>query len=403
MRNGKKKYLFYFGIAALSFCLIYTALFAGIRQEFIKRSNAEISALIGSILSAYPEVPEEEIIAALKNNDSVSGREFTNKYGFAPGDFLSSGAKAFSLQEYILSFFIGAGLIAAFAVGFFIMKKREEREIRELTAYLKRIERGDYALHLTDNSEEELSRLSNEIYKLTVLFRENARDSLKKSENLSRSLADISHQIRTPLTSVSILLDNITDDPEMDDGTRQDFLREIRRQLNLIEELVTSLLKLSKFDSGTVKLNPVPLTAEKLLSDATENLSVLSDLKNIAITAEGDLDVSFLADRRWQTEAVSNILKNCIEHSPENSKITVTAENTGIYLRIKMQDEGEGIGKEDLSRIFERFYKAKNAGKDSIGVGLSLAKTVIEADGGYIKVSSEEGKGTTFTVGYKRA
>ena len=142
------------------------------------------------------------------------------------------------------------------------------------------------------------------------------------------------------------------------------------------------------------------INLKKLIDNVINNLAIMIDIKNIKIEEKIDEDVILRADYNWQLEALTNIIKNCIEHSKEDSKIKIEVENNSIFVKIKITDEGEGIAKEDLSHIFERFYKSKQVSENSIGIGLSLAKTIIEKENGYIKVDSELGKGTTFEIKY---
>ena len=369
-----------------------------------QQTNVQMAVLAGNIKANYPDIGEAELLHLLNDPQNLAdGQAFLLKYGVYGGAFAGAAQQRFAAAAFIWLFACGAGVfLCCGAVSVFIARKRG-RALNDLTAYLKQIGKGQDTLRIDENDEGELSKLKNEIYKLTVLLRETAAANSRKSDALARSIADISHQIRTPLTSAGILLDNVAGTPEMDPATRADFINEARGRLRLISELCVTLLQLSKFDAGAIRLHPAQITPRQLLNAAVENLSVLLDLKNITPEMTGDLDIPFTADLHWQTEAFTNILKNAVEHSPENSVVRMSAENSGLFLSIRVADAGEGIDSADLPHIFERFYKAKNAGPDSFGVGLNLAKTVIEADGGSIKVSSESDKGTAFTVAYRRS
>ena len=197
------------------------------------------------------------------------------------------------------------------------------------------------------------------------------------------------------------MLDNLIDDEDIDKEIRQDFIRDIKRDVMNINFLVQAILKLSNFDSNTINF----IKDEKLLKDivdeAITNVSALCDLKNIEIKKNGSETATIFCDFRWQVEAITNILKNCIEHSKDNNKIIIKYETNSVYSMISIRDFGEGIAKEDLPHIFERFYKGKNSSSDSVGIGLALAKTIIEEDKGNIYVDSYE-NGTIFTVKYFR-
>ena len=198
------------------------------------------------------------------------------------------------------------------------------------------------------------------------------------------------------------MLDNINDNPDMSEDVRNDFILEISKQVDWISSLVISLLKIAKFDAGTIKMENEKIDAQKLISDVIDSLAILIEVKEIKIETNIDKNSTFIADYKWQKEALINILKNSIEHSPQGSKILITVENNSVFLKIKIQDYGYGIDKKDLKHIFERFYKAKNSSEDSIGIGLSLSKAIIEKNNGYIKVDSELEKGSTFEIKYMK-
>ncbi len=215
-------------------------------------------------------------------------------------------------------------------------------------------------------------------------------------------MEDISHQIKTPLTSISIMLDSIIENKEMDELTKNKFLHEIRRQLDWINWLVISLLKLSKLDSNTIEFNPKEFYVEELIKQLLQNLSVPLEIKGQEVIVEGQENTKLIADFNWQLEAISNILKNCIEHTDEGKKIHISYSENNFYTSIRIKDEGKGIAKEELKHIFERFYKGKSSNENSIGIGLALSKTIIEKDNGYIICSSTLGKGTMFEIRYMK-
>lgn len=402
MKANAKKWIGFYILAFLIPALLAAGAFLSVRAAYRAQSDRQLAALIGALREEYPELDEAQILALLQNEENVSaGEAFLEKYGYYGNMFYSAASGRFARAGFICVLAGCAGTFLCCGAVMLLHGRTRRKEIADLTDYLKQIGRGADSLKIDENDEGELSKLQSEIYKLTVLLRETALESKKHSRALSSSLEDISHQIRTPLTAASVLLDNVIETPEMDASTRAEFLMQARGRLRLISDLCITLLRLSKFDSGTVELHPAPVTPRRLIGSALENLSVLLDIKNISVVCSGDLDAVFTADPVWQTEAITNILKNAAEHSPENGKIDITAENSGLFVSIRITDHGEGIDEADLPHIFERFYKAKNAGPDSFGVGLSLAKTVIERDNGTLRAVSKKGEGSTFTAAYR--
>lgn len=231
------------------------------------------------------------------------------------------------------------------------------------------------------------------------MLKEQAENSYNDKINLKSSLEDISHQLKTPLTSINIMLDNILDNPEMDDETKLDFITDIKRETNNINLLIQALLKLSKFDTNTVKFNNEENDLKQIINEAIKNVSVLCDLKNIKIIFNCENNLNLICDKKWQIESLTNIIKNCVEYSEENNKININVENNKIYYLIKIKDYGKEINKKDLNHIFERFYKGKNSKNDSIGIGLALSKAIIEKNNGKVWVESNENE-TIFYVQY---
>ena len=196
------------------------------------------------------------------------------------------------------------------------------------------------------------------------------------------------------------MLDNILEDKEMDSATKEKFIVNIKREITNISSLVGELLKLSKFDANVVTMEKKEVSLKELVRLAILNVEMMAELKNIEIKVEYSNEGKIQGDLKWQAEAITNILKNCIEHSKEKSRLLIKIDTNKVYSSISIKDYGKGIAKKDLPHIFERFYKGKNSSSDSVGIGLSLAKTIIEKNNGNITVDSKEGYGTTFTIKY---
>lgn len=368
-------------------------------RKYLKIVNAKIDNIISEVIEKYPDITEEELLEILKNNETPES-SVLEKYGYTPdisyiktlGEQIETNKKQ-NIALVIIFGTVSLGIYLIYVI-------TQEKKIAEINEYIKQINNKNYILKIEENDNGELSKLRNELYKTTVLLKETAEISEKEKENLSTAITDISHQLKTPLTSIRIMLDNIQDNPDMEKAVRDDFLADISKQIDWISSLVVSLLKIAKFDAGTIKMENNEINAKNLIDNIVSNLAILIELKNIEIITTVDEKATFIADYKWQQEALTNILKNAIEHSKHNSRIYITVENTNLFLKIIIKDEGSGIDKEDLKHIFQRFYKTKNSSENSIGIGLPLAKAIIEQSNGYIKVETKYGEGTSFEVKY---
>ena len=386
-------------VIVLLFIIIFVVVIKMQNKVYSKIVNEKINDIINNVMEKYPEVKEQDILKIINNRDD-SSENILEKYGY--DDELSYIKE---LRENINKNLINtAVLIGIFGIASLSIFMRyvliQEKELKEINEYIKEVNNKNYSLKIEDNKDGELSRLRNELYKTTVILREAAENSEEEKEKLSIAIADISHQLKTPLTSIRIMLDNISDNPDMPQEIREDFIQDISKQVEHMSSLVISLLKTAKFDAGTIKMENEEIDAKKLIDSVINNLAILIEIKEIEVITKIDEKAIFIADYKWQQEALTNILKNAIEHSQPKSNIYIIVENTSIFLKIKIKDEGQGIEQKDLKHIFERFYKAKNCNEDSIGIGLSLAKTIIEQNNGYIKATSEVGKGTLFEIKY---
>ncbi|NLO21768.1 MAG: HAMP domain-containing histidine kinase [Syntrophomonadaceae bacterium] len=271
------------------------------------------------------------------------------------------------------------------------------REIAQLSRYLRKISTGAYSLDVRDNQEGELSILKNDIYKVTLMLSE--QNSLWQQEKLRLSdvIADISHQLKTPLTSMLVMADLLSDS-KLPEKKRAEFTHKTCLQLERMDWLVSSLLKLSKIDAGTAVFQRDLVRVKELLEKAIEPLLIPMEIKEQSIKVTGEEGISFIGDIQWTREALINILKNCVEHTPAGGSIWVSFTENALFTEIVIADNGPGIPKEDLPYIFKRFYKGKNAGEDSVGIGLAMAHSIISSQNGIIEVKSQEDEGTEFTI-----
>ena len=369
--------------------------------------NEKIAEIMGKISESNPEIDSREIIEILnsaKNTEQYEkGQKELSKYGIEIDKInsikLIENQMKTNLKLNILIIVLFSILWMTIIV---LYLRKRDKKIKQITNYINQIKNKKYDLNIEENTEDELSNLKNELYKITIMLKEESEISKKDKENLKISVEDISHQLKTPLTSITIMLDNLKDNPNMEEKTKQKFIFEISKQVEWINWLVISMLKLSKLDANVVQFYDEKINLNKFIGEIIKNLEIPIEVKNQKIIIDGNENVSFIGDYKWQQEAITNIIKNCIEHNANNGTIYINYEENSLFTKITIRDEGEGISKEDLKHIFERFYKGKNSSENSVGIGLALAKNIIEKNNGMINCKSELDKGTEFVIKYMK-
>ena len=382
-------------------CLFVLFLFLNIYEykTYTKNFNNKISAIINVIKKDYPKITDKEIIEII-NNDTLKTNDFFNKYGIDVNNksiLIKNDRDYHKFLAINLSFLTIT--VAILLIIYIRYNYKKEKDIKDIIKCIEQINKKNYEIQIDSISEDELSILKNEIYKTTIMLKEAAENSSKDKLNLKKSLEDISHQLKTPLTSILVMLDNIIEDSNMEEKIRNDFIVDIKRNVLNINFLVQSLLKLSKFDANTIHFVKQENDLKTIVEESIKNVSTLCDLRNINIKLNIKENSKIICDDKWQIEALTHIIKNAIEHSKNNSNIIINIENNNVYSMIEVIDFGEGIAKKDIKHIFERFYKCKNTKTDSIGIGLALAKTIIEEDKGTISVESNKLE-TKFIIKY---
>ena len=356
-----------------------------------------ISAIFGAISARYPDMEHGDWMQYLNaTGNEEDGEAFLHQYGILQGDMpilqAQTTQKRFQITGNLVWILICIGILLIFIC----YQKQRNRKIQELVDYIRKIEHGIYRIEIEENDEGELSRLQNELYKITVMLRESSELAGQQKKALADSVSDISHQLKTPLTSCLVLLDNLSESENMTEETRRRVLSEITGQLTSVSWLVQVLLKLSRLDAGVVELKEEELSVSALIRGAVEKVGLLAEWKQIDIQVMGEEEPFIKGDRHWLEEALVNLIKNAIEHSPEDSEIRIQVEDNQVYTCIHVRDFGSGISYEDQKHIFERFYRSADAGEDSVGIGLALAQEIMKRQNGYLTVESEPGQGTTF-------
>lgn len=315
---------------------------------------------------------------------------------FLIGWVILTGLSIFSMiviNDYVIYIL----LIYSLSIGtlFIFLSIFRYQKLEKLNHYLRDLSLGNTRLSFEDLLEGELSILQSELYKLTVTIRQQNQQLQQDKESLSRSLADISHQLKTPLTSLYMMFD-LMRNPLLDEHKRELFMSQSLQQLHRMKSLINSLLKMSRLESETVKFSKEWVNASQLALESQSSLDILMDIQSTSISTEILTDKIY-CDKNWTQEAINNILKNAIEHSQPNNQICFVIKKGSLGYQIQITNVGNTIAPEDLQKIFTRFYKSKDAFYDSVGIGLSLSKQIIEHQNGFIDVTSQRNQ-TTFTI-----
>ena len=250
--------------------------------------------------------------------------------------------------------------------------------------------------HIDVHTIEELKELE----KIRLSQESEKNRELLWQKNL---MSDISHQIKTPLTSISVMLDRISEDRNMPEDIKRKLLTDVRHSSNYIISLVQSLLTLSRLDADAITMKQEEVSVGELLGICRERTEILAELGEVKVRVLRCGNFSLTCDKKWMSEAITNILKNCIEHTQPGGCVTMSASQNKLFTEITVKDNGSGIPADELPHIFERFYKGSGSDENSIGIGLSLAKTIIEKNNGYISVKSKVAEGSCFTIKIFRA
>ena len=389
-----KKYLITNILIILIFILLIYISNSLFYQKYINNNNLFLNNVIDNILEKYPNITKEEIVSLLNNNNNNKNKNILNEYGiYLDNSYVLNNNKLVkynNISNLVLVILLSLSLF----IIYLIKLKKVNKELNYILSYLKNINMGIYKLEIDSNDETSFSLLKNELLKTTIMLKEIASINQKDKVLLKKSLEDISHQIKTPLTTITLILDNI------DETNYKEKVKDMKRIVVNLNFLINSLLKLARFDANTITFKRDKILVSDLLDKVILNVSILADLKEIEIIKKGELHSFVKGDFNWEEEALTNILKNSLEHSLKNNNIEIIVENNKLYTSITIKDQGVGISEHDLKHIFERFYKCENSTSSSVGIGLSLAKSIIEHDEGSISVISKVGVGTSFIIKY---
>lgn len=396
MKNKEqKKLIFEIFVLFIIFILSFYFITLYINKLYKKMLYDFSNVVITNIHEKCPEFEEEIIKNIFIKNLETSQNSILDKYGINEETInIKYGNMYFSNIIYIL--FIISIIIFLILLSFIIINylKKQDKRIDKLSNYANQVLLGDYKLMISDNDESSLSILENKIYDMTVMLKEKSENLSEDKDKLEKLLADISHQIKTPLTSLNLLNDLLYQD--LPESKKKEFLDNMQNELKKIEWLVKNLLYLAKLDAKMIEFKTEYIDIRKLINESINEFSVLAEVNNVNITVNCEDKIFVKCDEKWTKEAINNLIKNSIEHLAKNIKINVNTNY--LYTQIEVIDDGEGIKKEDIKNIFKRFYKSKNSKNSSLGLGLAFVKGIVENQNGSIKVKSKENEYTKFII-----
>lgn len=373
----------------LSVCLMAVSITSVLLARYAKQVQfKQMGTFCGKLIEAQPDA-EQAVWKALKESENIDESENKNillSFGYRAEDLKYDNSKVFL---YSFLGFAGGGIL--FLLSFWYWHRRTSLRIRQLTDYLEKINTGHQGLIL-DVAEDDFSRLQDEIYKTVTVLHQTREAAVEAKNNFADNLSNIAHQLKTPITAISLSTQMMKLHPS------PEYPVKIQRQLNRLTYLEESLLVLSRIDAGALVLNQSSVDVFTLLTLAADNLQELSVHKKVFIDIPEMDEVKMNADLEWTMEAIMNLFKNCMEHSPEGAAVHCSCDTNPLYVQILIWDEGEGFHKEDLPHLFERFYCGENANDGSTGIGLSLAKEIIEMQNGILRAGNLPSGGACFDL-----
>ena len=396
----KRKLSIYIGIILIVTILLIIFTIYYIQKNYRESLYLYTNQVISKIIEEYPE-QEEKIIEEVFLNNSIEDtniEDILSKYGFNEEniDIANDNFKSIDKLIFMFSLIFIIGILGIIGL-YTIYIRKQNQKLKKLDDYCKEILKGNYLLDLKEQDESDFSKLKNDIYDMTIMLKEKNSLLEKNNKDIEKLIADISHQLKTPLTSLNLINDILyTDLPE---EKKKEFLDSSQKELEKINWLIKTVLNIAKLDSKTLILDKKNENAYHLCLEVKNNFKAMCEINQVDIEIISNKNETINCDKKWTIEAMNNIVKNAIEHGAKT--ITIKLEENAMYTKITIRDNGEGIDKEDLGHIFDRFYKAKNSKESSLGIGLAFCKSIIRNQDGDIRVKSskkEEDSWTEFMI-----
>ena len=396
--NTKQKTNLFISMIVLLMAIILLTIFTiyDIQKNYKESLYAYTNQVIAKIVEEYPEQEEEIVQNIFLNNqeDDENIEDILSKYGFSNENIDIGNTQFQIIDKVILLFAIFfsiaiLGIICIYA----LYIRKQNKKLKELDSYCKEILKGNYIIDLKEQDESDFSKLKNDIYDMTIMLKEKNSLLEKNNKAIEKLIADISHQLKTPLTSLNLINDILYTD--LSEEKKKEFLDSSQKELEKINWLIKTVLNIAKLDSKTLILDKKNENAYHLCLEVKNNFKAMCEINHANIEIISNKEESINCDKKWTIEAMNNIVKNAIEHGAKT--ITIQLEENTMYTKVSIKDDGEGIDKEDLGHIFDRFYKAKNSKENSLGIGLAFCKSIIRNQDGDIRVKSSKKEKDSWT------
>ena len=382
-------------LACFSFCIVGMGLLLSmVQMELAKASYLSHNAAIATALFEQ-DIPST-VIAATLTSTEIS-EEGTALLAMAGVDATAESSQRTSIAAALgIAILLVIALFAGTWVFFSARKRLYCQADQAVSGYLC----GDYSQHLPRSSEGAIYQIFAQVEQLATMLQAKTETEHQAKEFLKKSISDISHQLKTPLAALTMYQEIIADEPEHPDTVRE-FSAKMSVSLKRMEYLIQAMLKITRLDTGNITFEKQNLPMAGLISQSIRELTTRAERENKQILVDGDVRQQLVCDRDWTCEAIGNIVKNALDHTGPGGTVRIHWEHTPAMLRIFITDNGIGIAPEDIHHIFKRFYRSKRSlDTQGIGLGLPLAKSIIEGQGGIIAVQSDPGTGTTFTLSF---
>lgn len=377
-------------LVGLGLCLILIFGLKSSRQAIIQKQNLKFQGFIHKILTKYPEVKEEDLIDILNSEETSYD---LSEYGIYESDSIIDYSSEGRKDIIKLALFLSLCIFSLFLFHYLDDKSRK-KYVELLIDDLEKISKADYSIN-NINEEGDFAKLQTYIYKLATILKQESQNSQLQKNTFKNNLEDISHQIKTPLASINLLLDNLEDE-DLDPSIKNEIIKDIKNETSAITNLVLMLLKISTLEAKARPFFRKNITLKDLVDHAIKVLKPEIEEKNIEFVLNYK-DESFFGDFNWEKEVFINLIKNAIEHGTDNL-IKIQAKNTNSFLQVDIINKGANFDIHDKNRVFDRFYKSSD-NESNFGIGLNLTKLIIEEDNGKINLKVKDGY-TIFTIKY---